>query len=49
MARKSAREAAIDAAMLKLHGKQGPDPDIDVDAVRAILGEVFDKGKAARS
>lgn len=38
------RKAAIDAAMRELYGTAGPDADLDANAIRAILGRVYDKG-----
>jgi hypothetical protein len=40
----TARDKAIDAAMLAMYGSHGPDADVNVDAVRRILGTVFDAG-----
>lgn len=47
----TARDKAIDAGMRGLYGSYGPDPDsdIDVQAVRRILGAVFDAGAKAKS
>jgi len=45
--RTTARDEAIDAAMLAMYGSHGPDADINVDAVRRILGAVFDAGAIA--
>lgn len=43
------RKEAIDTAMRELYGTHGPDEsEIDVHAVRAILGRVYDKGVEAR-
>lgn len=45
----TARDKAIDAAMLAMYGSYGPDADIDVDAIRRILGAVFDAGTKAKA
>lgn len=48
--RTTARTKAIDAAMRALYGSNGPDTnEIDVDAIRQILGAVFDAGTKANS
>jgi hypothetical protein len=44
----TARDKAIDAAMLAMYGSHGPDADINADAVRRILGAVFDAGAKAK-
>jgi hypothetical protein len=49
MTASKAREAAIDAAMREMYSEVGPDEsEIDVRAIRAILGRVYDKGRNAR-
>jgi hypothetical protein len=47
--RTTARDKAIDVAMREMYGSHGPDEDIDADAIRRILGAVFDAGTKARS
>lgn len=42
--RTAARDKAIDTAMRAMYGSHGPDADVDVDAIRRILGAVFDAG-----
>ena len=42
--RTTVRDKAIDAAMQAMYGSQGPHADINVDAIRQILGAVFDAG-----
>lgn len=41
----TARDAAIDTAMRELYGTHGPDEDVNANAVRAILGRVYDQGQ----
>lgn len=41
------RNQAIDQAMRELYGRQGPGEDIDVAAIRAILGKLYDAGQAS--
>jgi len=47
MPRKTARDKAVDTAIRAMYGSQGPDDDINVAAIRQILGAVFDAGAAA--